>query len=469
MKSEEESRKIRNRGDSFNSVKSENDPMETKPPRGSVIEFLEDAANDQKSKITKRKSERKCSKKNIKPSNTSKDSSTYSFFIGDSQIHQSSLIFEALYKYELQSSANQDSNPNVWAKVYTITFKKNDLQNKIPSYKPNTRPISTSSSSDIIDEICPFLTFNKSSLDVDLDTTNILRLLGVLNELNVKAHEIFEWIDKTICDLGTLSFVSSRLFVNSKITAKMNRQLDEPLIVASHVLPTWCKYLSYEFPFILPYESRLIYLQSQSFGYSRNMARWQQMPSNSVSTQGGQNSILGRIQRQKIRISRNKILETMIKLMESFGSTQALLEIEFFDEVGTGLGPTLEFYSLVCQEVRKRSGILLNSTSGCSFVWRGDSSYSKESKICDASDYFNVMFPYPYYPHGNKYLYLNLIDRIVSGFFKSLGTLIAKALLDSRVLDIPFSPLFIQMCVFGHSSLPKMSAIRVIVNLLLMF
>jgi hypothetical protein len=55
-----------------------------------------------------------------------------------------------------------------------------------------------------------------------------------------------------------------------------------------------------------------------------------------------------------------------------------------------------------------------------------------------------------------------LIVREVLGFFKSIGTLIAKALLDSRVLDIPFSPVFIEMCVFGHSNISKLSAIKVI-------
>jgi E3 ubiquitin-protein ligase TRIP12 len=30
------------------------------------------------------------------------------------------------------------------------------------------------------------------------------------------------------------------------------------------------------------------------------------------------------------------------------------LEVEYFDEVGTGLGPTLEFYSLVSKEFARR-------------------------------------------------------------------------------------------------------------------
>ena len=40
----------------------------------------------------------------------------------------------------------------------------------------------------------------------------------------------------------------------------------------------------------------------------------------------------------------------------------ALLEIQYEGEVGTGLGPTLEFYALVSQEVQK-----------CEYeMWRGE-------------------------------------------------------------------------------------------------
>src|ERR1700759_4669389 len=40
--------------------------------------------------------------------------------------------------------------------------------------------------------------------------------------------------------------------------------------------------------------------------------------------------------------------------MQDFGSTRPLLEIQYENEVGTGLGPTLEFYALVSQELQKK-------------------------------------------------------------------------------------------------------------------
>lgn len=40
--------------------------------------------------------------------------------------------------------------------------------------------------------------------------------------------------------------------------------------------------------------------------------------------------------------------------MEAYTRSRALLELEYFDEAGTGLGPTLEFYILLSHELQKK-------------------------------------------------------------------------------------------------------------------
>ncbi len=50
------------------------------------------------------------------------------------------------------------------------------------------------------------------------------------------------------------------------------------------------------------------------------------------------------------------------KVMDELGSSRALLEIQYENEVGTGLGPTLEFYALVSRELQR---VELD-------MWRGD-------------------------------------------------------------------------------------------------
>lgn len=49
------------------------------------------------------------------------------------------------------------------------------------------------------------------------------------------------------------------------------------------------------------------------------------------------------------------MLESAAKVLELYGTSDGVLEVEYFDEIGTGLGPTLEFYSLASKEFARRS------------------------------------------------------------------------------------------------------------------
>lgn len=62
------------------------------------------------------------------------------------------------------------------------------------------------------------------------------------------------------------------------------------------------------------------------------------MGNSSVSSNRAAEFRVGRIQRQKVRIARQRVLESMYKVMELYGRSRAVLEVEYFGEVGTGLG-----------------------------------------------------------------------------------------------------------------------------------
>lgn len=53
-------------------------------------------------------------------------------------------------------------------------------------------------------------------------------------------------------------------------------------------------------------------------------------------------------------MSRRRILESAVKVMELYGRSRSVLELEYFNEVGTGLGPTLEFYTLLSHELQRK-------------------------------------------------------------------------------------------------------------------
>jgi E3 ubiquitin-protein ligase TRIP12 len=53
------------------------------------------------------------------------------------------------------------------------------------------------------------------------------------------------------------------------------------------------------------------------------------------------------------------LLILLLQVMNELAQSRALLEIQYENEVGTGLGPTLEFYTLVSKELQ-RAGLILS-------------------------------------------------------------------------------------------------------------
>ena len=120
-------------------------------------------------------------------------------------------------------------------------------------------------------------------------------------------------------------------------------------------MPDWSVTLPANYPFLFPFETRYSYLQSSAFGNERLLLRWQAaQPRNSSRRDDGISNLI-RLPRNKVRISRTSIFESASKVLDLYGGGLGILEVEYFDEIGTGLGPTLEFYTLVSKEFAKRS------------------------------------------------------------------------------------------------------------------
>ena len=50
----------------------------------------------------------------------------------------------------------------------------------------------------------------------------------------------------------------------------------------------------------------------------------------------------------------DRLLEWAIQVMKTHADRKSILEVEFLDEEGTGLGPTLEFFALVAAELQRK-------------------------------------------------------------------------------------------------------------------
>ncbi|PWY83725.1 hypothetical protein BO94DRAFT_113351 [Aspergillus sclerotioniger CBS 115572] len=324
---------------------------------------------------------------------------------------------------------------NVWSSVHTVKFRRAPGP---PPPEPSTLTQGTSGSVENNDgnDMPP-------SLSQDQTTASILQLLRVLHEMNSTLDDILAETK----ELVALKPEPLAQFINTKLTAKLNRQLEEPLIVASSCLPSWSEDLARFFPFLFPFETRHLFLQSTAFGYSRAMMRWHNSQNGDDSRNDHRRDdrpILGRLQRQKVRISRSRILDSAMKVMELYGSSPSVLEVEYFEEVGTGLGPTLEFYSTVSKEFSKKK----------LKIWR-------ENDCINGDEYAfgkRGLFPAPISEEqaasesGKKHLQL----------FKVLGKFVARSMIDSRIIDISFNPAFFRIANSSSSVAPSLGTVKAV-------
>jgi E3 ubiquitin-protein ligase TRIP12 len=350
------------------------------------------------------------------------------FSVNDQPISNDTTIYRAVHFS--QSQPPEIAHRTVWNAIHTIKFKR--VQGPPPAESSALTPPPESASE---------AAGMPASLSQHPVTSGILRLLSILHDLNAHLDDILS-VGKE--DVKRNAEPLSQ-FVNTKLTAKLNRQLEEPLIVASNCLPSWSEDLARFYPFLFPFETRHLFVQSTSFGYSRSMTRWQNSQPASDSRRDrhrDERPFLGRLQRQKVRISRSRILESAMKVMQLYGHSTSLLEVEYFEEVGTGLGPTLEFYSTVSREFSKKKLKL----------WR-------ENESTDDGEYaFGKCGLFPAPMSAEEAVSENGQRRLE--LFKTLGKFVARSMMDSRIIDVSFNPTFFRIGDSDATVTPSLGAIK---------
>jgi E3 ubiquitin-protein ligase TRIP12 len=354
------------------------------------------------------------------------------FSLDDKVIGNETTIYRAVH--HTPATIEDQASRSVWSAIHPIKFKR-------VRGPPPPEPSSLSQANEVSMETT--LSGLPASLDKHPATSSILRLLNILHALNANLDDVLAENKDTL----KLNIEPLSQFVNTKLTAKLNRQLEEPLIVASNCLPSWSEDLARLYPFLFPFETRHLFLQSTSFGYARSMTRWQNAQSADESRRDrhrDERPYLGRLQRQKVRISRSKILESALKVMELYGASQSILEVEYFEEVGTGLGPTLEFYSTVSKEFSKKKLKL----------WR-------ETDANENDEYaFGVrgLFPAPMSEEQSS----NENGKRILHLFKMLGKFVARSMIDSRIIDVSFNPTFFRIGDGSKTVTPSLGAVKTV-------
>jgi E3 ubiquitin-protein ligase TRIP12 len=270
--------------------------------------------------------------------------------------------------------------------------------------------------------------YRDNPINVKDASAPIINLLRILWSLNNHWNDLYNGFPGN-------PIVAPSEFISNKLTAKATRQLQDPLNVMTGNFPDWLKGLSSQCPFLFPFECRQTLFFLITFDRDRGIARLQEQQPE-LSLLDASERITPKLEKKKRCVSRDNLLSQAEKIMEELSSSRALLEIQYEDEVGIGLGPTLEFYTLVSRELQK---IDLH-------MWRGDpcplpgssSSYVSDSSGLNQYIYSSVgLYPAPIGASTD----FSVVEEICARF-RFLGRFMAKAIMDFRMLDLPLSEAF---------------------------
>lgn len=279
--------------------------------------------------------------------------------------------------------------------IYEALLSSKGPENSIVKFKLCISEEDQKSSEFIQSPLQLYMSIINNSNKIGLDSRNkalpYFTLLKLFYEVNEHLPIFVPQTFNSLC-YNKLSLVA---FKSAKLTSLLSRQIQEQSqflntlnirfggdgLPVSGALPFWIKYLPKTCRFLFPYLTREGYLYSFIVRTS--------------------------VIKLKVRANRSRLLEDAFTIMNDCNLIrQGCLEIEYENEVGTGIGPSMEFFSLVSKEIRKLP------------LWR----QSEDSRL----------FPLPLTATSSNW----------KDYFNFFGRFVAKALIDKRQIDLPFSPVF---------------------------
>jgi len=251
-----------------------------------------------------------------------------------------------------------------------------------------------------------------------------------------------------LCMIRNTFAVPDASFVNHRIDSILSSLLDRPwigILPVARNLPEWCDAMITTSPFLFSKSTKLKllrllrsgltrcvqYLRNRfdrsdtSFENDRNKDIWDTI--SSIVPTVCFKMIVDRDSLIENACSALKKMSNLCSGLKSMGPPH--LEVEFENEVGTGNGPTMEFFTVTSRALQKCD---LN-------LWRSSSSSG------------NVYVKIPrqgLFPKPLSRLMTIEVER-QEKLFRMMGRLFALALLDSHLVDLPLSEIFLVAAGFS--------------------
>ncbi|XP_018119815.1 uncharacterized protein LOC414478 isoform X5 [Xenopus laevis] len=388
------------------------------------------------------------------------------FYIGDHLLPYNMTVYQAVRQYSIQTeeereSTDDESNPlgraGIWTKTHTIWYKpvreeEESVKDTVGGKRgrAQTAPTKTSPrNSKKHDElwhdgVCPrifnpleayLLSGPPENITFDDPSLDVVILLRVLHAVSRYWYYLY---GNAVCK----EIIPTSEFINSKLAAKANRQLQDPLVIMTGNIPTWLTELGKSCPFFFPFDTRQMLFYVTAFDRDRAMQRLLDTNPEINQSDSQDSRVAPRLDRKKRTVNREDLLKQAESVMQDLGSSRAMLEIQYENEVGTGLGPTLEFYALVSQELQRADLSL----------WRGEeATLSNPKGSQEGAKYIHNLQGLFALPFGRTAKPAHIAK--VKMKFRFLGKLMAKAIMDFRLVDIPLGLPFYKWMLRQESSL----------------
>uniref|UniRef100_A0A803SXD1 E3 ubiquitin-protein ligase n=1 Tax=Anolis carolinensis TaxID=28377 RepID=A0A803SXD1_ANOCA len=361
------------------------------------------------------------------------------FYIGEHLLPYNMTVYQAVRQFSLQAeeereSTDDESNPlgraGIWTKTHTIWYKpvrEDEDSNKDcvggKRGRAQTAPTKTSPRNakkhDELwhDGICPSvsnplevylissppenITFEDPSLDAVI-------LLRVLHAISRYWYYLY---DNASCK----EIIPTSEFINK---------------------------LGKSCPFFFPFDTRQMLFYVTAFDRDRAMQRLLDTNPEINQSDSQDSRVAPRLDRKKRTVNREELLKQAESVMQDLGSSRAMLEIQYENEVGTGLGPTLEFYALVSQELQRADLGL----------WRGEEvTLANPKGSQEGTKYIHNLQGLFALPFGRTAKPAHIAK--VKMKFRFLGKLMAKAIMDFRLVDLPLGLPFYKWMLRQETSL----------------
>jgi hypothetical protein len=200
--------------------------------------------------------------------------------------------------------------------------------------------------------------------------------------------------------------VNDESFINHSLDQLIKKQFRDISIAFSNLNAEteWIKKLCCDYPFMVSKNIRLLEFKVSNFNRDRAViALIKALRGNNLSQ-----DLRSSRKRRKYKAIREKIIESGMIIMKSLLDKSYYLEFGFENEMGSGLGPTMEFYSLTAIELKS-----------IKMLWR-----TMED---------NSLFPAP----------LSSVEgEQAKKYFEYMGWLVARSVFDERLIDLPFAEVF---------------------------